>query len=312
MTEVVVFDDAFIKDNVAKMCENIQKVDFLYTGKIPKIGQKTETQISFLGYKWFRMSGEIIHIYPEPAEIVGSLFIECGRDKCIETYGAVHGQRLKGTAKINGNFHGLNLPIKDNDVVEIEYVMDDNFEQMWIATSIKNGDVIYMFADESEAEDSGSEADSAEDIDTVVKDVIIEIGKHTTIHFKEIDFIPFNQINKQDECSLFTSYSDIIKKYVNSLYENPKVGIIDTMIEFNHFNGTGYAFGDLELTIDGQMECLGDYDEFLLNNDYAVYVYYYGLSGTFIIINDKSVYDYGSHQKTYLVVVCDGTTPPTN
>jgi hypothetical protein len=56
------FADGFVKDDFAKKCNAIQVMDFLYTEKRPKLGQRLEIQVSFSNNRWCRLSGIVTEI----------------------------------------------------------------------------------------------------------------------------------------------------------------------------------------------------------------------------------------------------------
>ena len=64
MTSTVVeIRDGFIKDEFAKQCEPYQRpYEFLYTGRLPEVGQRTETQITSLNGNWCRLSGIVTEV----------------------------------------------------------------------------------------------------------------------------------------------------------------------------------------------------------------------------------------------------------
>ena len=74
----------YIKDNFAKLCEPVQRMPFLWTGRIPLIGMRRETAVIVDG-KWARFSGFITNIDPPPTkEETGKLSVpfSCGcRDR---------------------------------------------------------------------------------------------------------------------------------------------------------------------------------------------------------------------------------------
>lgn len=135
-------NSGFIKDDFARLCEPVQKVNFLYTGKKPVVGQRTETQFTYHNL-WFRMSGVVTYIYPEPSQTEleeledKSLFAANNeKEEIIKAYGAVHGQRIRGTAKLNFDFKDNEFFTHENEV-EIEYIMNDNKSYMWCVNSLK-------------------------------------------------------------------------------------------------------------------------------------------------------------------------------
>lgn len=138
-----IFAKAWVKDEFARLCEPIQKCDFLYTGKTPAIHQKLEIQVMYEG-TWFRMSGEITEICDPPADEEinkkepSSLFYpRASRELLTSHYGGVHGQRIKGHVALNFDFYAKELPVKRDEVWEVDIEMNDNVDNMWIVTDAR-------------------------------------------------------------------------------------------------------------------------------------------------------------------------------
>jgi hypothetical protein len=61
------FQHGFIKDEFCKQCEPVQGREFLYTSKIPKPGQRCETNINLNNGAWCHLSGIIYDVGPLPS-----------------------------------------------------------------------------------------------------------------------------------------------------------------------------------------------------------------------------------------------------
>lgn len=60
---MVEFEDAFIRDEMAKDKEPFQRpYEFLFTGRKPKVGQRTETQLNVAGGQWCVLSGIVTEV----------------------------------------------------------------------------------------------------------------------------------------------------------------------------------------------------------------------------------------------------------
>lgn len=154
------FDDGFVKDDFAKMCEPFQKPhEFLWTGRPARVGQRTETQVD-IGNHWCRLSGVVTEVGPIPA------FEEwnppdcgdsCGNPHCVkysemsvrqreEAYkrrlrgdGAAHGQRMVAFARLNFDFFGRpGLPFEGDRVYRVTHVVDDAKYYIWCVDKIED------------------------------------------------------------------------------------------------------------------------------------------------------------------------------
>lgn len=141
----------FITDDNAKRFEPIQKIPFLFTGRIPQNGMRTETQVVVKEIT-ARFSGIITKIHPQPTkrelkELSAPYSCDClgtrGHDpKCKfkngikRALGAGHGQRLSGLAVLNFDFcdkmEGL---VNPNRVYQVEYRLESNMDCVWIGIS---------------------------------------------------------------------------------------------------------------------------------------------------------------------------------
>lgn len=65
MSAPINIESGFIKDEISKMCEPVQGRSFLYTGKKPLVGQRTETQVRAGGVSC-RLSGVVTAVGPLP------------------------------------------------------------------------------------------------------------------------------------------------------------------------------------------------------------------------------------------------------
>lgn len=67
MSNLISFQDGFINDDFAKLCEPFQPpFKFLWTGRKPRIGQRTETQVTVNGI-WCRLSGIVTNVGDLPS-----------------------------------------------------------------------------------------------------------------------------------------------------------------------------------------------------------------------------------------------------
>eukprot|EP01084_Bolivina_argentea_P144881 254091_1 len=133
----------FIKDDFCQLCEPIQKKEFLYTGKIPAAGMRTETQVNVSDAGWARFSGVITSINDPPtkkelSQISEPFTCPCNDENCAlkdgvkAAFGAEHGQRVTGRCILNFDFYNKmeNMVSKDK-VYEIIYQMDSNKNYVW-------------------------------------------------------------------------------------------------------------------------------------------------------------------------------------
>jgi hypothetical protein len=60
---MIEFEEAFIRDEIAKQKEPYQRpYDFLYTGRAPAVGQRTETHLSSTNGGWCLLSGIVTEV----------------------------------------------------------------------------------------------------------------------------------------------------------------------------------------------------------------------------------------------------------
>ena len=138
----------YIKDNFAKLCEPVQRMPFLWTGRIPLIGMRTETAVIVDG-KWARFSGFITNIDLPPTKeekrkLSAPFSCECRDRSCKfrngvkRAFGADHGQRIMGVAILNFDFYDKMEGLVDpNRVYEVTYRLDSNRECAWIGTAAR-------------------------------------------------------------------------------------------------------------------------------------------------------------------------------
>ena len=130
------YNFAFIEDQNAKKCEKKEQGDFLYSGKKPRIGQRTETSIVDINEQWFMMSGEITEIYQEPSKA------EQNNPVAIDepyAFGALQGQRVVGISELNHDFIDKQgtLPVKAGEKYRIVYKFNDNLVSMWEVVTLE-------------------------------------------------------------------------------------------------------------------------------------------------------------------------------
>ena len=121
---------------------------FLWTGRIPLIGMRTETAVIVDG-KWARFSGFITHIHPSPTKEEKrklSAPFSCGcRDRSCKfrngvkrAFGADHGQKISGLAILNFDFYDKIEGLVDpKRVYEVVYRLDSNRECVWIGIAAR-------------------------------------------------------------------------------------------------------------------------------------------------------------------------------
>ena len=133
----------FIKDDFAKLCEQVQEREFLYSGKVPVAGMRTETQIEVSQVGWARFSGIITAIHDPPTQqeletICKPFECLCNDSECLvkngiaAAFGAEHGQRITGRGILNFDFYDkMKDNINKDQVYEIEYQLDSNKNYVW-------------------------------------------------------------------------------------------------------------------------------------------------------------------------------------
>ncbi|KAL3939069.1 MAG: hypothetical protein SGARI_001504, partial [Bacillariaceae sp.] len=168
--------DGFVKDDFAQQCEPFQRpYKFLWTGRVPEVGQRTETQITTAEGAWLRLSGIVTEIGEEPtfdqwvttSSLAPQTVCECSIDPyanarpetkitfppgrqcpapdCIMCklrpglFGALQGQKITSFAYLNGDFAhraGGTAFDKDGGIYKIVYKLDDSKEYIWIVEAI--------------------------------------------------------------------------------------------------------------------------------------------------------------------------------
>ena len=128
---------AFAKDAFAILCEPLQRLPFLITGRAPALNQRVEIQVTPTQSGFARMSGIVTGLGPVPsdAEVLAmndppSLMIHAGRDAVIATYGALHGQTVQVRCILNFDFRRSPF-LEICGEHKIWEVTLDNLECMW-------------------------------------------------------------------------------------------------------------------------------------------------------------------------------------
>ena len=143
----------YIKDTEAKRFEGIQKIPFLFTGRIPQESMRTETEVVVKGVR-ARFSGVISEIHPPPTkkELKNlSRPFSCGcrrndptckfRNGVKRAFGADHGQRITGLAVLNFDYYDKMKGLVDpNRIYEVEYRLESNKDCVWIGAGAKKVD----------------------------------------------------------------------------------------------------------------------------------------------------------------------------
>ena len=139
----------FNKDCFAFECEPVQNREFLYTGKVPAVGMRTETQCEVSGVGWCRFSGIITEIADPPTKkelkrINKPFDCPCNEPDCLlkdgiaAAYGADHGQRIIGYGILNFDFYDkMKDKVDEDQVYKIEYQMDSNKDYVWCVIDAK-------------------------------------------------------------------------------------------------------------------------------------------------------------------------------
>lgn len=152
----IVFE--FNKDCFAISCEPIQKLPFLYEGKVPAVDMRVETSCLFPGHEfgWCRFSGAITKVHGPPtaaelAEMPPPFQCDCGQPDCklaeateesmVRCFGAMHGQRVTAHVVLNFDFyHRYEGLIDPKMVYEIVYRADTNKQYIWNVVEAKRAD----------------------------------------------------------------------------------------------------------------------------------------------------------------------------
>lgn len=157
--------------------------------------------------------------------------------------------------------------------------------------------------------------------DNEIPDYIkLYIGDQMTVKYNEIEaylFWPLTEVtdDEADEYNIGVDVSDaqfirdeLLDERKDTLPRNTKILFIDTMLEYNHFDGTGYHFQDMSITIPNVVTRtpVTGYIEFIVKDGYFSYLYEFrklnGQPGYLCILHSEGA-GYGSTVLTRLAVL---------
>lgn len=161
------FQEGYIKDEWSQLVEPAYRAvegrAFLWTGRRPEVGQRTETQVTTSSSDarragWCRLSGVVTDVGPLPTldewrgggsrqlppEVrTSSLPVEDQlslRESSIERFGTLHGQTVTSHAFLDCDFYDRQggLPFKRGRVYRVTHVADEDRSFVWCATRIED------------------------------------------------------------------------------------------------------------------------------------------------------------------------------
>mmetsp|Transcript_4539 Transcript_4539/g.8129 ORF Transcript_4539/g.8129 Transcript_4539/m.8129 type:complete len:212 (-) Transcript_4539:103-738(-) len=148
------FEEGYIKDEWSQLVEpayrGIEGRAFLWTGRTPEVGQRTETQVTTTK-GWCRLSGVVTNVGPLPTlDEWRSSSVSCEqtpiehqeslRDDVLSRFGTLHGQQVTSYAFLNFDFYDRQeeLPFKRGRVYEVTHVADETKSFFWCLSSIED------------------------------------------------------------------------------------------------------------------------------------------------------------------------------
>jgi len=148
------FQEGYIKDEWSQLVEpayrGIEGRAFLWTGRPPEVGQRTETQVTTTT-GWCRLSGVVTDVGPLPTlDEWRSSSISCQqtpiehqeslRDDALSRFGTLHGQQVTSYAFLNFDFYDRQeeLPFKRGRVYKVTHVADETKSFFWCVSSIED------------------------------------------------------------------------------------------------------------------------------------------------------------------------------
>mmetsp|Transcript_20222 Transcript_20222/g.32804 ORF Transcript_20222/g.32804 Transcript_20222/m.32804 type:complete len:217 (-) Transcript_20222:739-1389(-) len=160
-TTKIAFQEGYIKDEWSQLVEpayrGIEGRAFLWTGRTPEVGQRTETQVTTAAStngpagSWCRLSGVVTDVGPLPTlDEWRSSSISCQqtpiehqeslRDDVLSRFGTLHGQQVTSYAFLNFDFYDRQeeLPFKRGRVYKVTHEADETKSFFWCVSSIED------------------------------------------------------------------------------------------------------------------------------------------------------------------------------
>lgn len=173
-TNNIDFEQAFIRDDIAERREPFQKPDkFLFTGRQPEKGHRTETQVHLENGNWCMLSGVVTEVgelpsmdewtsktcYDEkcnnctPFEELCPCHKEAFRNRILTELGTLNSQVLVSLAILHFDnyYRQENLPFKEDRVYKVTYVANEGRQFTWEVTKIEDVTEVYKSENEEAA-----------------------------------------------------------------------------------------------------------------------------------------------------------------
>lgn len=161
-TTAISIKDGFIKDEWSQLVEPAYRAAegraFLWTGRRPAVGQRTETQVIVADDGWCRLSGVVTDVGDLPSLDAWRDGDSCRlpsdvranalpldrqlalRDDFVERLGTLHGQTVTSHALLNPDFYDRQdgLPFRRARVYRVTHAADENRSFLWCVTGIED------------------------------------------------------------------------------------------------------------------------------------------------------------------------------
>mmetsp|Transcript_24633 Transcript_24633/g.52515 ORF Transcript_24633/g.52515 Transcript_24633/m.52515 type:complete len:198 (-) Transcript_24633:240-833(-) len=164
MATDIPFQNGYIKDEWSQLVEpafrSVEGRAFLWTGRAPEVGQRTETQITASdgAAGWCRLSGVVTEVGPLPTLDEWRDGNSCQlppevrddsspverqlelREDFAERFGTLHGQTVTSYAFLNLDFYDRQegLPFKRARVYKVTHRADENMSFFWCVAKIED------------------------------------------------------------------------------------------------------------------------------------------------------------------------------